>query len=258
MGMWWCAVFVVGLGLVMGCGAGPEPTSEAPVVGHAEQGVGTCTGPTGAICRFVTPMEVGVIPLDGRTGWARRANLLDPLTVFLQVKEAGKYTIQSKGTPARFRLEPFLVSLGANYKAPPFRDTGAQWDLDAGFYRMLVPRRYGGYELDLVTFYRVVMEIAHADVSTAWCMCLASTHAHNAASMFDEPAQAMIFGDGDVRIPAVAAPAQAATNQNGQATYTFSSPTYYGGAQGKYELTVVFQTDAGQQYSDDPEFDTGV
>jgi hypothetical protein len=54
------------------------------------------------------------------------------------------------------------------------------------------------------------------------------------------------------------APAQAATNQNGQATYTFSSPTYYGGAQGKYELTVVFQTDAGQQYSDDPEFDTGV
>lgn len=53
-------------------------------------------------------------------------------------------------------------------------------------------------------------------------------------------------------------PAQAGTSQRGQATYTFQSPTYFGGAQGEYELTVVFQTDTGQQYSDDPEFDTGV
>ena len=40
--------------------------------------------------------------------------------------------------------------------------------------------------------------------------------------------------------------------------YSFQSPTYYGGAQGMYELTAVFQTSTGQQYSEDPEFDTGV
>ena len=32
--------------------------------------------------------------------------------------------------------------------------------LRAGFYRMLVPRRYGGYEFDLPTFLRVIIEIA--------------------------------------------------------------------------------------------------
>ena len=31
---------------------------------------------------------------------------------------------------------------------------------DAGFYRLFVPRRYGGLEVDLTTFLRVVMEIA--------------------------------------------------------------------------------------------------
>jgi hypothetical protein len=40
--------------------------------------------------------------------------------------------------------------------------------------------------------------------------------------------------------------------------YSCQSPTYYGGAQGSYELTAVFQTSTGQQYSEDPEFDTGV
>jgi 3-hydroxy-9,10-secoandrosta-1,3,5(10)-triene-9,17-dione monooxygenase len=79
--------------------------------------------------------------------------------------------------------------------------------VDAGFYRMLVPRRYGGFEVDLLTFYRVIIEVAHGDVSTAWCLCLASSHAHNIASMFSQEAQAEIFGNGDFRCPAVAAPA---------------------------------------------------
>lgn len=105
-------------------------------------------------------------------------------------------------------LRPVLTERAADTEARTYysEETHRAF-LDAGFYRMLVPRRYGGYEVDLLTFYRVIIEIAHADVSTAWCLCLASSHAHNVASMFSEQAQAEIFGDGDFRCPAVAAPA---------------------------------------------------
>ena len=77
----------------------------------------------------------------------------------------------------------------------------------AGFYRMLVPRRYGGLEVDLTTFLRVMVEIAAGDLSSAWCLCLASAHALHLATLFGERAQEELFGDGDFRSPAVAAPA---------------------------------------------------
>src|ERR1700761_6450376 len=47
----------------------------------------------------------------------------------------------------------------------------------AGFYRLYVPRRYGGYEFDVTTFVRVVLELAKGDPSAAWCLGLASGHA---------------------------------------------------------------------------------
>src|SRR5690606_13895246 len=43
---------------------------------------------------------------------------------------------------------------------------------EAGFYRMLQPRRYGGYEIGLDDFLRVVIEISRADPSTGWALCL--------------------------------------------------------------------------------------
>ena len=38
----------------------------------------------------------------------------------------------------------------------------------AGFYKIMQPRRYGGLELDLPTFYRVVASIARGCASTGW------------------------------------------------------------------------------------------
>ncbi len=81
----------------------------------------------------------------------------------------------------------------------------------AGFSRILQPRRYGGYELDLPTFVRVMVAIATGCPSTGWCLGLASSHAYIIASRFSEAAQAAIFGpDGDFRCPHSVAPGGAA------------------------------------------------
>ena len=52
-------------------------------------------------------------------------------------------------------------------------------DLDfrkAGFYRILQPKLFGGYEFDYVTFYRVMLEIARGSPGVCWCLALAATH----------------------------------------------------------------------------------
>lgn len=83
--------------------------------------------------------------------------------------------------------------------------------LRAGFYRLYVPRRYGGYEFDVPTFMRLLVELARGCPSTAWCMGLASAHALQVASWWPKRAQAEIFGDGDFRAASVAAPIGQAT-----------------------------------------------
>ena len=45
---------------------------------------------------------------------------------------------------------------------------------DAGLFKLLAPKRYGGAETDLVTFARATEAIATADASVAWCMSQAN------------------------------------------------------------------------------------
>jgi 3-hydroxy-9,10-secoandrosta-1,3,5(10)-triene-9,17-dione monooxygenase len=129
-------------------------------------------------------------------------------------------------------LRPRLVELQAETEERTYYAQGTHEEfLRAGFYRMLVPRRYGGYEFDLPTFLRVIMEIARGCPSTAWCLCLASAHALQVAALFEEQAQAELFGDGDFRCAAVAAPAGKATRtEDGwelNSTHPYSSGAPY-------------------------------
>lgn len=66
---------------------------------------------------------------------------------------------------------------------------------EAGFYRMLAPRRYGGLEVDLPTFYRVIMSIARGCPSTGWMLSLSTAHALQLASSWSATAQDEIFAD---------------------------------------------------------------
>ncbi|MEA3027869.1 MAG: hypothetical protein QOF91_3154 [Alphaproteobacteria bacterium] len=65
---------------------------------------------------------------------------------------------------------------------------------DAGLFRLLLPRRYDGEEVEPATFVAAVEEIAKADASTAWCMAQASGCSISAAYL-DPGVAREIFGD---------------------------------------------------------------
>lgn len=76
----------------------------------------------------------------------------------------------------------------------------------AGFYRILVPRRYGGYGYGIDTFLRVSTALARGCPSTGWMYCLGAAHALVAASFFEERAQDELFADTDFICPLVIVP----------------------------------------------------
>ncbi len=86
---------------------------------------------------------------------------------------------------------------------------------EAGFYRMLVPKLYGGYEYDLETYFRVVREIARNCPSTGWMLSQSINHTVTVASFFGEQAQSEIFANGEFRAPLTARPEGTAEKVDG-------------------------------------------
>ena len=135
-------------------------------------------------------------------------------------------------------LRPKLIAAQAETEERTFYSEEIHQELLAsGFYRLYVPRRYGGYEFDATTYMRVVIELSRGCVSTGWCAGLAAAHALQIASWFEEQAQAEIFGDGDFRAASVAAPVGPARRAgdelelNGKVSYCSGIPysTHYMG-----------------------------
>ena len=78
--------------------------------------------------------------------------------------------------------------------------------LEAGFYRVVQPRRFGGYEFELTTYVKLMMEIARGCPSSAWVLALVSGHPIMLAD-FDIRAQEEAYGEtGDYRCPSVGSP----------------------------------------------------
>lgn len=87
---------------------------------------------------------------------------------------------------------------------------------DAGFYRICQPRMFGGYEFDLPTFYRVMIEVSRGHPSAGWCLTLAASHAFAIASHWGEDAQREIFGPyGEFVAPHRALPSGTARKADG-------------------------------------------
>jgi 3-hydroxy-9,10-secoandrosta-1,3,5(10)-triene-9,17-dione monooxygenase len=68
---------------------------------------------------------------------------------------------------------------------------------DAGFYLTLAPRRFGGLELSISSFYKIMIEIARGCPSSGWQLCLSAGHALQLASYFPALAQEEMFGGGE-------------------------------------------------------------
>ncbi len=104
-------------------------------------------------------------------------------------------------------MAPTLVARQAETEQRTYyaQDTHEEF-LRAGFYRILVPRRYGGYEFGIDTFMRVALALTRACPSTGWMYCLGAAHAHTAATLFGERAQDEVFSNGDFICPATIMP----------------------------------------------------
>ena len=85
----------------------------------------------------------------------------------------------------------------------------------AGFYRVVQPRRFGGYEFSLGSYVSLMMEIARGCPSSAWVLALISGHPIMLAD-FSERAQEEAYGaDGDYRCPSVGSPVPVKREQGG-------------------------------------------
>jgi 3-hydroxy-9,10-secoandrosta-1,3,5(10)-triene-9,17-dione monooxygenase len=73
--------------------------------------------------------------------------------------------------------------------------------IEAGFYRAIQPRRFGGYEFHLRDFIRIMIAVARGCPSSGWVLALTAGHPQM-LSRFAERTQAEIYGSaGEVRAP---------------------------------------------------------
>ena len=70
----------------------------------------------------------------------------------------------------------------------------------AGLFRVLQPKRYGGYEMSPKVFYDIVMILAEGDMSVGWVYSVVAVHAWQMALFDDRAAQEVWGEDSNVRI----------------------------------------------------------
>lgn len=79
--------------------------------------------------------------------------------------------------------------------------------IQAGFYRMLQPRRFGGYEFSLAAFWKAMLAVSAGDPGTGWGLTLGAHHALVVGAYWPPGGQQEIFGpSGEFRCAARAAP----------------------------------------------------
>jgi len=85
----------------------------------------------------------------------------------------------------------------------------------AGFFRVLQPKRWGGYEMDLHTFYEIQLALAEGDMSTAWIYGVSGVHPWFMALLDDRAAQEVWHSDTSALICSSLMPAGRATPAEG-------------------------------------------
>lgn len=71
--------------------------------------------------------------------------------------------------------------------------------VDAGLFRVLQPRRWGGYEMHPNVFYDVIQILGEGDMSVAWCYGVLACHAWQLA-LFDDRAAQEVWAEDDTAL----------------------------------------------------------
>ena len=107
----------------------------------------------------------------------------------------------------------------------------------AGFYRIIQPRRFGGYEFDVPTFFKAMMEIARGCPETGWVLALTAGHPLIVAN-FPLDGQSDLYGEsGEFRCPAAFNPPGKAVPVEGGYRVTGSWPSASGIDIGTHAMT---------------------
>ncbi|AQZ96231.1 acyl-CoA dehydrogenase family protein [Halopseudomonas phragmitis] len=77
--------------------------------------------------------------------------------------------------------------------------------VDAGFFKILQPARFGGWEMNPAVFYKVLMELGRGCCSSAWNMMILGVHQWEFGSMPDQACQD-VWGEDDKTIIASSYP----------------------------------------------------
>lgn len=115
---------------------------------------------------------------------------------------------QSKTAP----ISPDVLVQRARDMIPRLKERAAQCEAErkvpdqtvaemkeAGLFRVLQPKRYGGYEMDPQVFYDVQMALAEGCMSTAWIYGVIGVHNWQIA-LFDPQASEDVWGAGDTDV----------------------------------------------------------
>lgn len=117
---------------------------------------------------------------------------------------------------------------------------------EAGFYKMLQPKRWGGYEVSPLTFLKVLMEVGRGSGSAAWILMILGTHQWEFGLM-DPQAGEDVWGEDDtVLISSSYAPAGPATKVDGGYTLTGTWPTSSGCLNSKWVIIGTMNPVPGQ------------
>ena len=114
----------------------------------------------------------------------------------------------------------------------------------AGFYRVIQPRCFGGYEFDVPTFHRVMMEIARGCSETGWVVALTAGHPLLLASFPPEGQRELYGADGEFRCPAAFNPPGTAVPVAGGYRVTASWPSASGCDLGTHHMGSALVTTA--------------
>ena len=115
------------------------------------------------------------------------------MTAAQQTREEQLYQAAQDMLPALRERTEETASIG---KLPEATVAAMQ---EAGFFRIMQPARYGGFEMDPEVFFRVQMILAQGCMSTAWVLGVVAIHNWQ-LGLFDDQAQKDVWGDDDATL----------------------------------------------------------